>query len=259
MDSDRCGDGDGRARGGAGGAPGMVRDGACPNLLQRRSGPGSTTEESAEYQRFFSCAPARPGPLQQIWTTRAAAGPGRGAASRTTTMTSTPAIGRGPRERPPGAHPRGLRRPVYPGAPLCARGRLVLAGRGVWPRASPGIGSVFRSREEGSDRCSRERGGHLGEKGADRIRRGAVPAAHSIPLVDRPAWWDSVSHVVTRPLCLDHLNAVGPLMFRWTTVFREPGGPTARKWSNRTQVVQAEERRHEPAGDPATRTRITVL
>ena len=26
-----------------------------------------------------------------------------------------------------------------------------------------------------------------------------------------------VSHAVTRPICLDHLNAVGPLMFRWTT------------------------------------------
>ena len=133
-------------------------------------------------------------------------------------------IGRaGPRERPPGARPRGSRHPAYPGAPLCARGRLVLAGRGVWPRAPPGIGSVFRSREGGSDRCSRERGGHLGEKGADRIRRGAVPAPHSIPLADRPAWWGSVSHVVTRSLCLDHLRAVGPLMFRWTTVFREPG------------------------------------
>ena len=34
---------------------------------------------------------------------------------------------------------------------------------------------------------------------------------------DRLAWWDGVSHVVTPPICLDHLNAVGPLTFRWTT------------------------------------------
>mgnify|MGYP000666602909 CR=1 FL=1 len=203
---------------GAGGAPGMVRDGACPNLLQRRSGLGSTTEESAEYQRFFSCISARPGPLQQIWTTRAAAGPGRGAASRTTTTAASRSAGR--------AHEN-----VHQG--------LVLAGRGVWPRAPPGIGSVFRSREGGSDRCSRERGGHLGEKGADRIRRGAVPAPHSIPLADRPAWWGSVSHVVTRSLCLDHLRAVGPLMFRWTTVFREPGGPTEHKWSKQKSAAMS--------------------
>ena len=49
--------------------------GACPDLLQRRSGPGEVANESAEYQRFFSRAPARSGPLQQIWTNGAATGP----------------------------------------------------------------------------------------------------------------------------------------------------------------------------------------
>ena len=67
-----------------------------------------------------------------------------------------------------------------------------------------------------------------------RFRR---PCSRSAPTAC-PAWWDGVSHVVTRPARLDHLRAVGPLAFRWITVFREPGGPTARKWSNRTQVVQ---------------------
>ena len=54
--------------------------GTCPDLLQRHSGPGSAARRSAEYQRFFSHASARPGPLQQIWTTgaaRALAGDGR--------------------------------------------------------------------------------------------------------------------------------------------------------------------------------------
>ena len=72
--------------------------GACPNLLQRRPGPGSTAEESAEYQRFSSGAPARSGPLQQIWTTGAAAAPpGRAAAGPIATMTGAPTTGRGPR------------------------------------------------------------------------------------------------------------------------------------------------------------------
>ena len=43
--------------------------GACPNLLQRRPATGSAMRRSAEYQPFFSRAPARSGPLQQIWTT----------------------------------------------------------------------------------------------------------------------------------------------------------------------------------------------
>ena len=75
---DRRGGAGGRAQGGAGGAPVAVRGGACPNLLQRRPGLGSAARRSAEYQRFSSGAPARSGPLQQIWTNFAPAGPWRG-------------------------------------------------------------------------------------------------------------------------------------------------------------------------------------
>ena len=60
------------------GLVGRFGAGSCPNLLQRRPGPGSAAEESAEYQRFSSGAPARSGPLQQIRTTCAAAGPREG-------------------------------------------------------------------------------------------------------------------------------------------------------------------------------------
>ena len=42
-------------------------------------------------------------------------------------------------------------------------------------------------------------------------RGGGASAPPLLRPADRLAWWDSVSHVVTRPLCLDHLNAVGPL------------------------------------------------
>ena len=38
---------------------------------------------------------------------------------------------------------------------------------------------------------------------------------------------------------------LGPLTFRWTTWFTKYGGPTAFKWSNRTQVVQADRPRHD--------------
>ena len=53
---------------------GRLGAGVCPNLLQRRPATGSAERRSAEYQRSSSGAPARSGPLQQIWTNDAAAG-----------------------------------------------------------------------------------------------------------------------------------------------------------------------------------------
>ena len=67
--------------------------GACPDLLQRRSGPGLTARRSAEYQRFSSDAPARSGPLQQIRTTCAAAGPREGLSPACSAATSAGASG----------------------------------------------------------------------------------------------------------------------------------------------------------------------
>ena len=52
-----------------------------------------------------------------------------------------------------------------------------------------------------------------------------------------PAW--------TTYVPLDHLRAGGPLKCGWTTWFTKYGGPTERKWSNRTQVVQAGRPRHD--------------
>ena len=57
------------------GLVGLAGAGACPNLPQRRPAARSAANETAEYQRFSSGAPARSGPLWQIWTTGAAAGP----------------------------------------------------------------------------------------------------------------------------------------------------------------------------------------
>mgnify|MGYP000859191501 FL=1 len=103
------------------------------------------------------------------------------------------------------------------------------AGPAVMTRSS-------RLRVRWGSRARRDRrSGSLGSSGPrSRAARAEGCGASAPPLLrpaDRLAWWDGVSHVVTRPLCLDHLNAVGPLKFRWTTVFREPGGPTELKWS----------------------------
>ena len=73
---------------------------ACPNLLQRRPGPGSTAEESAEYQRFSSGAPALRrdrGLCNRFGQPAAADPPERAAAGPMATMTGAPTTGRGPR------------------------------------------------------------------------------------------------------------------------------------------------------------------
>ena len=62
------------------------------------------------------------------------------------------------------------------------------------------------------------------------------PRSRSAPMAC-PVWWDGVSHVVTRPVRLDHLRAVGPLKCGWTTWFTKYGGPTERKWSKRAGRV----------------------
>ena len=75
-----------------------------------------------------------------------------------------------------------------------------------WP------GVMRRVVEGGGELGAGKRGGE-GDVGGG---SGAPPLLPPPP-ADRLAWWDGVSHAVTRPICLDHLNAVGPLMFRWTT------------------------------------------
>ena len=86
--------------------------GTCPNLPQRRSGPGSAAKKSAEYQRFFLRAPTRSGPLWQIWT-RTGSGPGptgptrpaRPICLRFRFSPPLPGPNMAPREDRSGAHP----------------------------------------------------------------------------------------------------------------------------------------------------------
>ena len=76
------------------------------------------------------------------------------------------------------------------------------------------------------------------EPGAGRGRHALSPEGYSARSWRcSPAW--------TTYVPLDHLRAVGPLKCRWTTWFTKYGGPTERKWSKRTQVVQADRPRHD--------------
>ena len=87
--------------------------GVCPNLPQRRLAAVSAAKKSAEYQRFFSRAPARSGPLWQIWTTRVAANPREGrhgpVGGRDRPLGGPPQAGRRPQRAPRRAN--GARRP----------------------------------------------------------------------------------------------------------------------------------------------------
>ena len=91
--------------------------GACPNLLQRRPGPGSAAKEIAEYQRFSSPAPARSGPLQQIWTNGAAAGIREGRSRVGRRPWRAHQRSRGPRRRSIGRRSHGPAGPSTPRTP----------------------------------------------------------------------------------------------------------------------------------------------
>ena len=195
-----------RAAGARPGHPGRwVRGGAvCPNLLQRPRSRRSARGESL-IVRASSRGRSRPGaPLKVIRRVS-----GRISGRRYCEGCSGSGSGRVPR-----VWCEGLSRALGRGA-----------GRDGPPGSPPGVPGGRRARRD-------RRAGRRGRAGWGGGGSG-VPRSRSAPMA-RPAWWDGVSHVVTRPARLDHLRAVGPLAFRWTTVFREPGGPTERKWSNGT-------------------------
>ena len=122
-----------------------VRGGVCPNLPQRRSGPGLAAKKSAEYQRFSSGVPARSGPLWQIWTTCAVAGPSEGAAGGRSAVGRRSAGGPGALRRPDASN-----RMSFP--PVS---RVVSAGFGGEGGEGDGGGGV---RPAGSGQASRPRG-----------------------------------------------------------------------------------------------------
>ena len=103
--------------------------GSCPNLLQRHPGPGSAPRRSAEYQRSSSGTATRSGPLQQIRTTRAAAGRTAAAADAPDRLAcgSRPPGRQGLRRDPPRParrrEPRGQRAPAVDdqGPPMTTR------------------------------------------------------------------------------------------------------------------------------------------
>ena len=172
--------------------------GACPNLLQRRPATGSTTRRSAEYQRFFSRAPARSGPLQQIWTNGAASGPSpRGGRRLDGDHDEHPDGRMGSRERRPVAStsldPRARllevrargSSDVLGGYPTISRTAAPAHSAPWTPRRrdldAPAPKRALRTRECSSNRRSRVRNARLGEEGE--ARAGPVSPA---PLTPRP-------------------------------------------------------------------------
>ena len=119
--------------------------GCCPNLLQRRPAAGSAAGRSAEYQRFSFGAPVRSGPLQQIWTTCAVAGPWEGRRG--------PGGGRG--GRPPGAetctsHPKVQFQPSFSRTECTSRRRSGLVAVVADRDAGPAPEHLRRPDEKGS-------------------------------------------------------------------------------------------------------------
>ena len=158
--------------------------GACPDLLQRRSGPGEAANESAEYQRFFSRAPARSGPLQQIWTNGAPADPcadgGRGdhpdpRAPRRALRTRAGTSNRTSREQ--NAH-LDEHRTDPPPAPRTAppRRRPVARGgrKGGTARGGPGGGRGWRRTSSGASSCGQD---PPGRPAARCVRRRSMTAS----------------------------------------------------------------------------------
>ena len=221
MGQDRRGGGGGRAWGDTGGAPGTDRGGACPDLLQRRLAAGSAAGRSAEYQRFSPCTPARSGPLQQIWTTCAAAvaaedppegrrGPGGGRGGRSLTSRRALRTRKCSSNRCSRVQNAHLDEEVAGGAVLADRGadpapehlrRPGEKGASYFMlRINPGA-SVLVDRVEG-----RLPGLLTGERGAARSMRSEdgsgpskIPALASIPglaRAPRPAMRVSSAHVL---------------------------------------------------------------
>ena len=93
---------------------------------------------------------------------------------------------------------RGVVLSAFPGCDTrCCQGRW---GAGPVVMARPGRLRACRGESGATGSAGRS-------SGADRVGRGRF--RRSAPTA-RPAWWDGVSHAVTRPARLDHLRAVGP-------------------------------------------------
>ena len=177
--------------------------GACPNLPQRHPAARSAANETAEYQRFFSHAPARSRSLWQIWTTGAAADrPGRAFPASARPMMSTPAW---------------------------ASARRAVADRADAPfdraaptRAPPGPRA---GTPDPRDRHLTYKNVPLADvlTGYPAISR-VTRRSHGPPRRSPGAPHHRLSRMAGRRLaCRDAADPFGSLACRWTTIFREPG------------------------------------
>ena len=234
-----------------------ARGGACcPNLLQRPRSRRNAGRETLIFRASARRRSRRGGPLQQI-RTRTRPGP--------------------PQEphahHPAPAHPRHHDDPALRAAVPGEKGfnmkviqRMVLkmrstrvaatcsdesssSGRlfgGVWMR-SPGAMRRIVERwgaEAGRDDPFESPPGVLEGVGRGGVGglvvRGGSGAPPPLRPTGRPAWWDGVSHVVTRPVCLDHLRAVGTARSSAKRASRRPGRGGAGRRGPRDRRVTAE-------------------
>ena len=188
----------GRARGGAGGAPGAVRGGGVSESVAKAPRAGIGGEKKRGISTFFLRRSGAIGAFATDLDKRRRHGPREGRRGRLFSG----------------------RLVVFPG------GGIMKAVRGVVLSALPGCdtrgcqgrwgaGPVVMARPGRLRACRGESGatGSAGRSsGADRVERGAVPAP---PLPLRP---DGASRMVGRRLaCRDAAGPVGPLACGWTT------------------------------------------
>ena len=210
---DRRGDGAGRARGGAGGAPGAVRNGGVSESVAKASRGGICGQQ----KRGISTIRLRRFGAIRVFATDLDNLRRRG-----------PLHGRRPR--------RSLRSWTGPApTPGCrdvhfALERCILPSRGA-----------VRSARSSAKCTSREQNAPLDEHRTD-----PPPTPPDGPIPHRPAPTPVPDHDPRREgpsgltaalFCLDHLRALGPLMFRWTTCVRLDHLVHEIRWSNGTQVV----------------------
>ncbi len=231
-------------------------DTSCPNLLQRPRSRRNAGRETLIFRASARRRSRRGGPLQQI-RTRTRPGP--------------------PQEphahHPAPAHPRHHADPALRAAVPGEKGfnmkviqRMVLKTRstrvaatcsdessssgrlfgGVWMRSPGAMRRIVERWGAGAGRDDPfesppgvlEGVGRGGLGGL--VVRGGSGAPPPLRPTGRPAWWDGVSHVVTRPVCLDHLRAVGTARSSAKCASRRPGRSGAGRHGPRDRRITAE-------------------
>ena len=234
---DRRGDGAGRARGGAGGAPGAVRNGGVSESVAKASRGGIGGEQKRGISTIRLARPGSIGVFATDLDNRRRRGPLHGRRPRRSPRLPGPA-----RPRPLGAEACTL----HSSGAFCPREvRLEVPARVQSAR--------LESRMHISTSTGPTRPHHPGRPQPAPSR--ADPGPGPRPPVRKAQWAHGGALLLGPPACawttyvpLDHLSAVGPPGSRNTVVQRNISGPTAFKWSKQTEGVTTCETASHHAG-----------